>query len=906
MNSLEFHYAISDKYSKCLFQIPHRFFYLVILVSTFLIEAKSQFKTTMPTPSAASFTNHVSFNMIDSTYDFIYEGSDGTLKFEYRPSLGGSFNAINCVVDGSYSFLPSNFGGMDMMSSGKEIYPWSDSVAFHLLKVGADVDTLTTSWEMIYGQDTLSYSYKMSIAGRTLAVKAKTNQNISPYFYLDRTENTKNSTVINIPYLPYLNVLLTNNYFLTTYFDWEVTNSSDIVNLNYEYSPTSIYFGQKAEYFTNTAGKRNTVSETVYFAVSPSLPDVLPNIPNPVSPYKDISFNYIIFDVWDEPFESTINTIHDLKNSGINNLWIINHCWQNAGYDNEYPDVLPASNYFGGDQKLKTLSAEAKKIGYLFSLHENYFDFYIHAPSWNPEHISLNMDGTMRMTNVNPDTHEQAYHMKPSVCAEYINIFAPKIHDTYLTQASYLDCHSAAWPGNFVDFDARIGSSGKFNETLRLYRKIPDLLRNYHHGPVSGEGRSHYLFVGYFDDIEAEITSSKQGSFSQGYWLPLLVDFDLRKMHSKILTHGVAYYERFYSNELNEQIFKEFTTEDVLIYMATEIAYGHGGFIQSPHRIKNLINSAKLEYTHVFPVQKLYANARPVSILYNDNGEEINVSEYIKRHPNTFSEISQPDFMSQVRIVYDNGVVVCVNRHPEKQWLVSLGEAGGWYNFHAIIENKDSLSVGKSDITTYLLPPKSGWVVFSQENPNRLPVITSSPDTSAQVGQLYNYQVKVTDPDNDNFVYRLTNRPSWLSIDTLSGLIYGTPSAENIGDSLVSIFVVDSKGGITSQGYILNISNPTNTPVEESVLPLQFNLHQSFPNPCISFAVIKFDLPITADTKLKIVNSLGEEVITLVNEKLSAGYYSVLLSAQSLSSGIYFCRMETGSYVQINKILVLK
>ncbi len=156
-----------------------------------------------------------------------------------------------------------------------------------------------------------------------------------------------------------------------------------------------------------------------------------------------------------------------------------------------------------------------------------------------------------------------------------------------------------------------------------------------------------------------------------------------------------------------------FSLDETLEYIATELAFGHGGFITTPQLSEDYLKVALLEQRHVLTTQRLYAHAEVVRILYNDQGQEIEVSEYIKRHPITFSDIYHEDFMSQVRVEYNNGVIVCVNRHPTREWYVGLGDAGGWFNFHATINGKDSLAIGNFSRTDYQLPVKYGWVVYS-------------------------------------------------------------------------------------------------------------------------------------------------------------------------------------------------
>jgi len=57
---------------------------------------------------------------------------------------------------------------------------------------------------------------------------------------------------------------------------------------------------------------------------------------------------------------------------------------------------------------------------------------------------------------------------------------------------------------------------------------------------------------------------------------------------------------------------------------------------------------------------------------------------------------------------------------------------------------------------------------------------------------------------------------------------------------------------------------------------------------------------------LKVYDVIGNEVATLVNEELSPGGYEVEFSAASLSSGVYFYKLQTGEFVSLRKMVLLK
>jgi hypothetical protein len=58
--------------------------------------------------------------------------------------------------------------------------------------------------------------------------------------------------------------------------------------------------------------------------------------------------------------------------------------------------------------------------------------------------------------------------------------------------------------------------------------------------------------------------------------------------------------------------------------------------------------------------------------------------------------------------------------------------------------------------------------------------------------------------------------------------------------------------------------------------------------------------------KLEVFNVLGQKVATLVNRRMQAGAYTVNFTAQNLSSGIYFYRLQAENIVQTRKMLLVK
>ena len=94
--------------------------------------------------------------------------------------------------------------------------------------------------------------------------------------------------------------------------------------------------------------------------------------------------------------------------------------------------------------------------------------------------------------------------------------------------------------------------------------------------------------------------------------------------------------------------------------------------------------------------------------------------------------------------------------------------------------------------------------------------------------------------------------------------------------------------------------------IQSTVIPEKIELYQNYPNPFNPSTTIKFSIPVTLNTTLKIYNILGKEVKTLVSEKLSPGSYEVNWNASEISSGVYFYSLNAGGLVETRKLMLVK
>ncbi len=117
-----------------------------------------------------------------------------------------------------------------------------------------------------------------------------------------------------------------------------------------------------------------------------------------------------------------------------------------------------------------------------------------------------------------------------------------------------------------------------------------------------------------------------------------------------------------------------------------------------------------------------------------------------------------------------------------------------------------------------------------------------------------------------------------------------------------------SRGGISTLGQFAvgRFKDVTGVSEHTENIPAEFSLSQNYPNPFNLTTTINFYTAKESLVQLKIYDLLGQEIKTLINEKMTAGSHTVYFEANDLSSGIYFYEIKARDFMQSRKMILIK
>jgi len=210
------------------------------------------------------------------------------------------------------------------------------------------------------------------------------------------------------------------------------------------------------------------------------------------------------------------------------------------------------------------------------------------------------------------------------------------------------------------------------------------------------------------------------------------------------------------------------------------------------------------------------------------NGDRINLGFYggtklaeiaaLKFTSDILTTISEDSLYQQESgILPDNNVTFTFRALVKPAWL-TLGTNG----LLSGIPHNQNVGISLVNLAVADNYTRTDTLRYSLEVMNTPPVFTSQPNTTTLEDEQYSYDAQTSD-DNEGPVKYSLLQPDWLSIDSLKGLVSGTPTNDLVGLHSVVIQCDDGHGGIVQQQYTLMVINVNDPPVLISSIDTCYN-----------------------------------------------------------------------------------
>jgi len=585
-------------------------------------------------------------------YIFRYIGDDGILEYRYTPQTGDLSDITAQWKDGLSGIIrPMDGGGVQLKINdnveglinerfgtyiSKQILTQKPSSA-ELIDCKISGKSLVAKWKVSRETQSTVVEYVFRLWQKSLVTDVHCAGGEIGEVSLGKVSNAINPQLIEVPYwVGRPTVLLMNSsvkpLFLTSFVDYYRTGSSQFYFIN-KIAEDGVTCGGGTRYLPKTNGKRNDCYERLFLTISPRFEETLPTIPNPPSRWRNEAARYLVCYYAVEDREADYLFWKKIARYGMNKVIMLDWetCWRDSS--ESFTFRTSAAPGKGGDENLKEYIRKIQELGFRYALYNNYVDLAPVNALWNEDMVARLPNGGWQQAWF------RTYTAKPAKVVNLSRAITSIMQDKFNPTAGGPDVHTAVDPWSRVDYDERMPGAGTMLTQFYSYGQLLLDQQKIWNGPVYSECGNNYYYSGL---------TTGSGACDHGYDFdkkPWLVDFYIRKMQPISCHWSLGLSKR--------------TDEGCDRFFARTIAFAlPGGFLGGWRQEFDYLMIRG--YYLIQQLQSSYCQALIKDIRYaNENGELLDVSTAI---------VTGAYNRSQIRLEYDNGLVIWVNGHKVENW----------------------------------------------------------------------------------------------------------------------------------------------------------------------------------------------------------------------------------------------
>ncbi len=614
-------------------------------------------------PASSKNLQKGAFHFYGDSCDFVYEGSDGTLVYTYKPEKG-TFTDVSARWNNSAPFYPCAEGGATTLVGQDGAIEQVENA--QLDKFEEFKEGVRAIWTLSSKTTSTTVEHRLQLKGKSLIIDTIALGGNVPSVSLGKLDKIAEPRVFAIPYYLYdygqrpgaalFHPLDSSaNLFASAHIDWYRSGASYLQGRHgidsYVQDVTTDALGAKkterqtfqyaylngsADYRTKTDGKRNDVYERFIFTISPDFVETLPTIANPESPYRSVAGS----GVWRAHGASTRDGDkkywRDVWRHGMRHMIITDHevCWRDGGESFTFR-TKPAPKKGGDAGWIDYSRFMQDTLGFVYGPYNNFTDFSPVNEYWSPDMVNRQQDGTLQ------PAWARCYAPKPTRAVEYCEKLTPINQEKFHFSCAYCDVHSSVPAWTRTDYDARVPGAGTFMSVFYPYGEIFLLQKKNWKGPTYSEGPHHCFYAGLTDGNYAQ---DQPYNLFKNQWL---LEFDLLKIHEKEVDFGMGNLGMFAPGYNPKDDGEKSAFLDR--FLAATLAFGHSGFFAVDYGMYYGMRS----YFMVQQIASRYTQSLVDTIRYFDaNGTALDVSAAL---------VADCVKRNQVYVKYQDGTVVVSN-----------------------------------------------------------------------------------------------------------------------------------------------------------------------------------------------------------------------------------------------------
>jgi len=585
------------------------------------------------------------------TYILRYSGNDGELEYRYKPRKGDLSDITAQWMDGESEVLrPMDNGGVKLKTDdevdsliterfgnfrpNRKIADDPDNI--ELIDCSITGETVVARWKVSYKDQSTEVKYTFRIWQKSLVTDVKCLGGVVGRVSLGKVSGARDPELIEVPYLvgrP--KVLKTgpehNPLFMTSLVDYYRTGSSGLYFSGGD-EEGGIYCNGGSYYVPKTNGKRNDCYERLFLTLSPRFEETLPTIPNPKALAREDAANYLVcyYAVYDR--DEDYQYWKNAARYGINKVVMLDWevCWRDDAESFTFRSSAAPGK--GGDEDLIEYIRKVQDLGFRYALYNNFVDFAPVNALWDEDMVVRLPNGGWQQAWF------RTYTAKPAKAVKLSRQISKVAKHKFNPTAGGPDVHTAVSPYSRVDYDERMPGAGTMMTQFYSYGQLLLEQQKIWEGPTYSECHNGY----YYSGLTTGSGACDGSKYDNEYWL---VDFYLRKMQPISAHWSLGMGKR--------------NDEGADRYFARTIAYGMpGGYLGGWRQPFDKYSIRG--YFMIQQLQSYYCKALIKSIQYaNNKGELLDVSAAIA---------TEAHRRSQLKLEYDNGLVIWVNGSKEDSW----------------------------------------------------------------------------------------------------------------------------------------------------------------------------------------------------------------------------------------------